>query len=151
MALSEAKTRLMALRKLLEDGKLSTQEELAEELARQNFEVTQSTISRDLRRVGAIKVVDPTGNTVYKLGATGPAVAPVVAGGLKNHIVNIKNNESMIIIHTTIGSASLLAKHLDQIAIKEIIGTIAGDDTIFVAPASTSKIPTVIKKIQDSL
>src|SRR6185295_602564 len=66
---TESKSRLEALRELLSQGKLSTQDELREELQNRRFEVTQSTISRDLRRLGAVKAVDPDGRTVYRLSA----------------------------------------------------------------------------------
>jgi transcriptional regulator of arginine metabolism len=59
-----AKTRLDALRRLLGKEQMSTQDELREELERQKFRVTQSTISRDLRRLGAIKALDVDGRTV---------------------------------------------------------------------------------------
>ena len=64
----------------------------------------------------------------------------------------IEANESMIVLHTTPGSASLLARHLDtsRRAIG-ILGTIAGDDTIFVVPASTKKITTVIRNMKQEL
>jgi len=58
------------LKKVLSQEKLSTQDELREGLSSLDFDVTQSTVSRDLRRIGAVKTIDPTGRTVYRL-ATG--------------------------------------------------------------------------------
>jgi transcriptional regulator of arginine metabolism len=148
MPATDSKSRLLALRRILDDGKLSTQEELAEELNRQNFVVTQSTISRDLRRIGAVKVAGPSGTTTYKLGNR-PITVNVPDTSIKNLIVNIKHNESLIVIHTTIGSASMVANYLDHVKFSEVLGTIAGDDTIFVAPSASAKIPSLIKKIQE--
>jgi transcriptional regulator of arginine metabolism len=151
MALSESQQRLNLLRKLLLEGKTSTQDELVEELRRHKFLITQSTISRDLRRVGAIKTLDASGNTVYRLSGDAPTTIRNSANSLKNLLIDIKHNGSLIVIHSAVGSANLIARHLDQVKPEGILGTIAGDDTIFVAPTSTSKINEIIKKIYESL
>lgn len=150
MGNTDSRQRQNLLRKLLAEGQLSTQEELADELRRHDFDITQSTISRDLRRIGAVKMIDSSGNTVYRLAPTS-AVSPALrSSSLKNLLLDIQHNGSLIVIHTSPGSASLVAAHFDQIKIEGILGTIAGDDTIFVAPASTKKIEEVIQRIQDS-
>ncbi len=141
-------SRLSALRKLLSDGDLSTQEELAEELARLKFQVTQSTISRDLRKLGAIKTFDPKGRIIYRLPEE-TMISSVASAGIKGLIIDIQHNGFLIVIHTSPGSASLVARHLDQVKPDGIIGTMAGDDTIFVAPANIKKIDQTINAIQD--
>lgn len=140
--------RLSALRKLLEEGQISTQEELVEELRKQKFPVTQSTISRDLTRLAAIKTRDGSGRIVYRL-PNDPSIAPtpMPASDLKGLMVRIEHNGSLIVIHTTPGSASLLARQLDQSKPEGILGTIAGDDTIFVAPSSNKNIGRTIQAI----
>src|SRR5262249_54967472 len=130
----ESKTRLEALRELLGQGKLSTQDDLREELLSRRFEVTQSTISRDLRRLGAVKAVDPDGRTVYRLSAE-PSV-PVPGNSIRDLVQDIQTNGSIIVIHTIPGTASLVALHLDRFKPGGILGTVAGEDTIFVAPGS---------------
>ena len=150
MAVRDAKSRLEALRKLLEGGELSTQEELAEKLRRLDFEVTQSTISRDLRKIGAVKAIDPEGQTVYRLPEE---FEPPVSGTITDLVSDIATNGSIIVIHTAVGSASLVARHLDRVEREMILGTIAGDDTIFVAPASTDPkdLKTTIRAIRDAV
>lgn len=150
MGNTDPRERQIFLRRLLAEGKISTQEELADELRRHDFDITQSTISRDLRKIGAVKTVDATGTTVYRLSNT-PAPAQLRSTGLKDLLIDIQHNGFMIVIHTTVGSASLVAAHFDQIKIGGILGTIAGDDTIFIAPASPAKIDEIIRKIQESL
>lgn len=139
--------RLNSLRKLLSAGLISTQEELVEELGRQKFRVTQSTISRDLRKIGAIKGQDATGRTVYRLPSEESMPAIMPGNGLGGLLVNIQHNGSMIVINTTPGSASLVARQLDQTKPEGILGTIAGDDTIFVAPISARRIEQTIDAI----
>ncbi len=140
--------RLNALRKLLEEGDASTQEDLVKELKSQRFAVTQSTISRDLSRLNAVKGRDPTGRVVYRLPDDVMIPTPAV-NDMKGLLLDIYNNESLIVIKTTPGSASLLARLLDQNKPEGILGTIAGDDTIFVAPRSEKKITQTIAKIRE--
>ena len=147
MAITDSRHRLKILKELLEKGELSTQEELVHELKRKNFEVTQSTISRDLRKLGVIRVVDPSGRTVYKLSSE-PAALPVTQQGIKNLITGINHNGSLIVIHTSPGSASLVARQLDILKRDGLLGTLAGDDTVFVAPASVLKVEQLLKSIK---
>lgn len=140
--------RLNALRRLLEEGEASTQEDLVRELKSQKFAVTQSTISRDLSRLNAVKTRDSSGRIVYRLPDDIVALPPPVTD-MKGLLVDIHHNESLIVIRTTPGSASLLARLLDTSRPEGILGTIAGDDTIFVAPSSERKISQTIAKIRE--
>lgn len=148
----DSNDRLSVLKSLLLEGNLSTQEELREELMARKFEVTQSTISRDLRRLGAIKGSDADGRTIYRLSedSASPLVPETVAQGLKDLVLSIDDNGAMIVIHTTPGSASLVARHLDSRKPGNLLGTIAGDDTIFVAPKNLSAIKSTLESIRNS-
>lgn len=141
--------RLGLLRRLLLDGKNSTQEELREGLVKEGFDVNQSTISRDLRKIGAIKALDSKGRTIYKLSDSAPD-SPGVVQSISNMVLEFNYNDSMIVIHTTPGSASLVARHLDMVKPGNILGTIAGDDTIFVAAARGIAVSKTIEAIKDS-
>jgi len=129
--------RLQSLKEILYSGSASTQDEIREELLRRKYSVTQSTISRDLKRIGAIKAVDTEGRTVYRLSedmVNSPVPAPV-ANSMRDLVMDIASNGMMIVIHTSPGSASLVARHVDSQMSGEIMGTIAGYDTRFVHPA----------------
>jgi transcriptional regulator of arginine metabolism len=128
-----------ALKELLLECKASTQEEICEALEKQGFEINQSKASRLLRKIGAIKVVNIEGQTVYSLPRE-PA-PPLMDTSLQNLIVDIVSNETLVVVFTSPGSASMVARVLDYSQVStEILGTIAGDDTIFVAPKSTKNI-----------
>lgn len=145
---AEGRTRLATLRTLLVEGRLGTQDELRDELERQKFKVTQSTVSRDLRKLGAVRAIDPRGLTVYRL----PEEPKIMTGGPLGELVSgMRANQSLIVIQTLPGSASLIARHLDQLKPAGILGTIAGDDTIFVAPASKSSIRSTMTAIERCL
>jgi transcriptional regulator of arginine metabolism len=140
--------RLDYLKDMLTSGFVGTQDELCDKLGRQGYDVTQSTISRDLRRLGAVKAIDDEGRTVYRF--TTDISPPVRNSSLGDLITKIESNGATIVIHTTPGSASLVALHIDR-NIDGVLGTIAGDDTIFVAPASLKNIPATIALIRESL
>jgi len=146
----DSRSRLEALRNLLRDGELSTQEELREKLEKLGFNVNQSTVSRDLRKISAVKTQDAEGQTVYKLPQE---FEPPASSAITDLVVDIRTNGSMIVIHTAVGSASLVARHLDRLPPGSLLGTIAGDDTIFVAPVSISPadIRSAIASIRETL
>ncbi|MES3038870.1 MAG: ArgR family transcriptional regulator [Bdellovibrionota bacterium] len=150
-ARTDTKERLMVLRQLIREGTASTQEELCEALRDKDFDVTQSTVSRDLRRIGAIKTTNSEGEIIYRLPEHHQLLPPrVVSHSLDGLLTEVQANESMIVLHTTPGSASLVARHLDSIRLSlGIIGTLAGDDCIFIVPASVKKISSVIKKVKE--
>lgn len=147
MKSGDPQERLKLLTELLEGGALSTQEELVAELKRRNFHVTQSTISRDLRRIGAVKAQDPSGRTVYRFTEEIMAV-PVPTSNLEGLVLDMAHNGAMIVISTSPGSASLIARHLDAMKSEGILGTIAGDDTVFVAPVSVKEIDQIMTKLR---
>jgi transcriptional regulator of arginine metabolism len=147
---SETQARLRVLRDLIREGEASTQEELCDALKKKDFDVTQSTVSRDLRRIGAVKTVNAEDEIVYILPEDHRALPQKVSHTLDGLLTEIQGNETMIVVHTTPGSASLVARHLDSLRSSiGILGTIAGDDTIFIVPESTKKVSSVIRKIKE--
>lgn len=148
---NDSQARMGALRELIREGEAYTQDDLCKALKQKKFDVTQSTISRDLRRIGAIKSVNRDGEIVYKLPEEHQKTLPLtVSHSLGGLLLGIEANESLIVLHTAPSSASLVARHLDSMRAElGILGTIAGDDAIFVAPASAKKIPQLMKLIKE--
>jgi transcriptional regulator of arginine metabolism len=145
---NETQERLAVLKQLIREGEASTQEELCDALRKKKFDVTQSTVSRDLRRIGAVKTTNAEDEVVYVL--PDDVIRSRVNTPLDGLLTEIVANESMIVIHTTPGSASLVARHLDNMrSALLILGTLAGDDTIFVVPESVKKISATVKRIKD--
>lgn len=139
-----------ALRTLLMGREASTQEEICIALEKKGFEINQSKISRLLRKIGAIKVVNVKGQTIYSL-AREPA-PPSMSTPLRDLILEVVANETLVVIFTSPGSASMVARILDYVlASTEILGTIAGDDTIFIAPKSIKNIQKLQEEIKDLL
>ncbi len=148
---------------LLREGSAGTQEDIRIALLNRGLEVNQSTISRSLRKLGAIRRTTTNGEMHYYLPETIANISPSLSSKLhplkndsidsvvKDMMVNIQTNGYLIVINTSPGSASLLARVLDNKKPEGILGTVAGDDTIFVAPASKDKIPVTIQSIRSLL
>lgn len=134
------------LRELLQSREASTQEDICLAFEKKGYEINQSKVSRLLRKIGAVKVVNAKGQTVYSLPRE-PA-PPSMNTTLRDLILDIVSNETLVVIFTSPGSASMVARVLDysQVANK-ILGTVAGDDTIFVAPKSVKDIHILHQEI----
>jgi len=126
------------LRRLLESEEITSQQQLREQLAQHGHHVAQTTISRDLSAIGAYKVSDDSGAHYVLASAGGGVVAGLraVAERMRLFVVSIEASGNLVVIKTPPGSAHSVAVALDatpSAAIPELLGTIAGDDTMFVA------------------
>ncbi len=149
---NETQERLKTLKEFIREGEANTQDDLVKALRKRKFDVTQSTVSRDLRRIGAVRSTDLDGNIVYLLADEQQVLPPEVSEDISVLVRNIEANESLIVMHTTAGAASLVARYLDSMrSYLEILGTLAGDDCIFIVPQSTKKISGVMKRIKEEL
>ncbi|MGD9563929.1 MAG: arginine repressor [Pyrinomonadaceae bacterium] len=124
------------LLKIIAGEALASQEQLANRLRSRNFDVTQASISRDLEELGVIKAAG-----VYTLPARPNGAATFGLRGLDT------SGDSLVVAKCDPGLASAAAVRIDGARIPEIVGTIAGDDTIFVAVKNARSQRTVIKKI----
>jgi transcriptional regulator of arginine metabolism len=147
---NEHRTLVEALSEILRKGSAGTQQDICAALAAQGFRINQSKISRLLHKLAAIKFKDAQGNTSYRLPKE--LAPPPTQTPLTQLILKIVANESLIIIQTSPGSASLIARMLDyQHSASEILATLAGDDTIFVAPKSIKKINATFDEVKKLL
>ena len=128
--------RLLAIQRILNQEKIANQEELTQRLIQLGFDVTQATVSRDLKFLQAGKRADPEGGSVlYIPGSESEDRLPdvdsrLLAGGIKSiHFAN-----QFGVIRTIPGYANSIAVYIDNASRFEIIGTIAGDDTILLIP-----------------
>lgn len=134
MLLSGPKARRAALRKLLSSGAATTQTELCEMLAQRGHRATQSTVSRDLKLLGAERRQTDDGTVVYR-------IPPRPRRGLSPDMVtSVEHNEIVLVIRTEIGRAQAVGLDLDAMGDPEIMGTLAGDDTVLVIPRSTGNV-----------
>ena len=133
-------SRLDAIRLILSTQEVSSQEELLAELAKEGFKLTQATLSRDLHQLRVVKTVGVQGKYRYVLTRPhqyrhegGEAeMRPITPPQEVNGFLSIQFSGNMAVIRTRPSYASTLAYHIDAYNFPEIIGTIAGDDTVMV-------------------
>lgn len=127
--------RQRALADLIRTHALASQEELAERLSALGFTITQATVSRDLEQIGALKT-RRAGRISYalpeQLAPTKPLASPL-ATVFRDWVDSVAQADNLLVLKTPPGSAHLVGVSLDNAALPEIVGTICGDDTIFVA------------------
>ena len=133
---------------LIEKYDLETQEELAEKLRQDGYDVTQATVSRDIRELKLSKVPLGDGRQKYVLlreahGEMGDKYIRVLQEGMSS----MGMAQSLLIVKTVPGMAMAVAAALDAMHMKEIVGTIAGDDTIMLAVRSAEDAEIVREKI----
>lgn len=137
-----------AIRRIIRAHKVSTQEELGQHLAQEGFDVTQATLSRDLAQLGAMRVSLPQGGTVYGLEEAPPPSGESRLRELGDMVLSVEDNEMLVVMRTRPGSAPVLASAIDQARLPESLGTIAGDDTIFAAPARGKPARVLTRKLK---
>lgn len=111
---------------LIEEKHITTQEQLARELSRVGIRTTQVTLSRDLRELGLVKTA--TGYQQVEPSASGPDLG-IIAG---EFLRDIRVAQNLVVLKTSPGNANSLAVALDNAGWPEIVGTIAGDDTMLI-------------------
>lgn len=145
------KNRHFYILRLIESRELSSQQEFLYALKKEGIYVSQSTLSKDLKELGIIKVRGKNGK--FRFVQTKEREAFHVELMLKRELLDfLTDNTSvgnLVVLKTISGNASGLAKCLDEIGWQEIVGTIAGDDTILVITNKQGDARNVVEKLQE--
>lgn len=129
-----------------------TQAELIEQLRERLIDVNQSSVSRALKKLGAFKKTNEFGRQIYALpGSETNNIYMEEVKELSRYIESVESNETMTIVKTGPGTASLVSVILDHLTCPHIIGTLAGDDTIMVIPNSIKNVQKVHNFIEGFL
>ncbi len=149
-------SRLEAIKLVVSSREISSQAELLRELSLMGFTPTQATLSRDLHRLKVAKAISPSGKYMYRLpgvsayrrvsDTTLTAVAARQAG-----VLSVKFSGNLAVVHTLPGHASHVAYDIDNKRFDEIIGTLAGDDTIIMVLAEGVAPDTVTRLLAEAL
>lgn len=137
---------------IIEKNDIETQEELADALRQCGIHVTQATVSRDIKELRLLKVLTPMGSYKY-------ATADKAENGLTDRfirmlaesVLSVASSANMIVIKTLSGSAAVAAEAIDSFHWPEVLGTIAGDNTIFMVVRTTEEVQMVVDRIQDMM
>ncbi len=139
--------RQKAILNLLDDGPVESQDTLQHRLERRGFNVGQATLSRDIHELKLVK--GPDG--YRRAGATGGAesVLPSVMNLARQFVIEIRQAQNLLVVKTTVGSAQPVAAALDASHWPEVVGTLAGDDTVLVIAADKKKALVLARRIRD--
>ena len=140
--------RQLAIKEILSSRQIASQDALRLELRKRGFEVTQATLSRDLRELGVGRVSSGGGSHyVLQPEAEVELLRPVVGA----QVLSLKANENLIVIRTLPGCANAVGEFLDAQNPGDIIGTIAGDNTLLVIPQSNQRTKHVMEFLREKL
>jgi transcriptional regulator of arginine metabolism len=130
---------------LLRHEEVETQDDLRRKLARRNIHVTQATVSRDIEELGLIKT-----RSGYRLPETSVPIRPLepdLALVLKEFLTDARQAANLVVLRTRPGNAHSVAAALDATPWEGVVGTVAGDDTIFIATPSSRQAEAIRKRI----
>ena len=139
------RARREVIRRLLRTQVVGTQEALGELLRREGIDVTQATLSRDLARLKARRVTLPDGGTVYELDEARAPMGLESLRAVHPLVTTVDEGDAMVVVRTLPGGAPAVAVAIDSTRPHGVLGTIAGDDTIFIVPARGVK-PARVKR-----
>ena len=134
---------------IIETMDIETQEELAEELKRRGVRVTQATVSRDIKELRLLKVLSENGG--YKYATVERAETGMndrFARILAESIVNIESVNNLVVINTLSASANAAGEAIDSMKWSEVLGTIAGDNTLLIIARSNEAVDTLVDRLR---
>ena len=138
--------------KLLTEDAVSSQTALVELLARDGIQATQATVSRDLEDLGAIKVRGANGEAVYaipELPAEQRAPEDHLRRVFSDWVVEVNHSGNLVVLRTPPGSAHVVGSALDRSGLPDVLGTVAGDDTLIVVTSERAGGAAVARQLSD--
>lgn len=128
---------------------IETQEDLAEELKDSGMDVTQATVSRDIKELKLIKVLAASGT--YKYASIAPVekfYSEKLVNVFAQTVLSVENVENFVVIKSIPGSAQVAAEAIDSLNFEGVVGTIAGDNTIFVLSRNSDYSMSLVQRIK---
>ncbi len=134
---------------IIERHPTETQEELAEELKKSGYNITQATVSRDIKELKLVKVLDE--NNIYKyasLKEQDSMLSERLVKVFAESVLSVDYAGNIVVVKTFSGAANAAAEAIDVLDFKETVGTIAGDDTIFILVRNADNVEVVIDRLK---
>jgi transcriptional regulator of arginine metabolism len=139
--MKERDERLNALRQIIRGRVVSSQEELLSQLLAEGFELTQATLSRDLKALRVGKVSSPGGTYAYVLPEEEDRSPADLIRDLQRGYLSMEDSDNLVVLKTLPGHAQAAAWALDNLSLSSVLGTVAGDDTILIILKSGRRFP----------
>ena len=134
------------IKEIITAQEIGSQEELTQILKDNGFDTTQATLSRDLHELGIVRIPSENGfRYVFHQDQMEQSLKPLMA----MEIINVFHNESTIVVKTMPGRAQGVAIYFDRWQNSNIIGTVAGDDTILIVPDTHENVQMILEKIRE--
>jgi transcriptional regulator of arginine metabolism len=146
----DTRARRALIVELVRTRHIATQGDLRDLLRARGHDVTQATLSRDLAKLGARRVALPGGGTAYEVDSFTVRTSEPQLAAMAQLVLGIREGAAIVVIHTRPGAAQAVAALLDQTRLDSIIGSIAGDDTIFLVPerrVSASALAKTLRRL----
>ncbi len=137
--------RHQAILDLLDEGPVESQDSLQHRLERKGFDVGQATLSRDIHELKLVK--GPEG--YRRAGESAEGVLPSVINLARQFVVEVRQAQNLLVVKTTVGSAQPVAAALDVSHWPEVVGTLAGDDTVLVITTNKKKAQALARRIRE--
>ena len=142
--------RLTAILDVVEHEAVRSQEQLRQRLATRGFVVTQATLSRDIKELGLLK---RSADGAYQPSSIEDAPQTTALGtlgkALSEYLVNLEPVQQLVVLRTGAGQAQLLGLAIDRSRLPEVVGTLAGDDTILIIARDAKDALAVVKKLKE--
>ena len=137
------------IREIVENQSIHTQEELADALREHGMVVTQATVSRDIKEMHLLKVLSEEGGYRYAtMDKSEQGMNERLIRMLSDSVVDMSSANNLIVIHTLPGSAHVAGEAVDSLRWPEVLGTIAGDNTILVIVRSNEDVDAVLRRFR---
>lgn len=145
---SAKRERQETILEIIRTRRVHNQDELRGELQQRGFEVTQATLSRDLRELRVAKVPHAEGESYYSGPGEAASAEPALERLLPHLLVSAEGVDNLVVVKTLIGGAQAVAEAIDMENWPEIMGTVAGDDTILIILRRSDSHAAVIERIE---
>ena len=144
--------RQVAILDIIEKQEIETQEELASALNARGIRVTQATVSRDIKELRLLKVLTPSGKYKYATGDQADNnLTDRFIRMLAESLLSVSSANNLIVVKTLSGSANVAAEALDTMHWPEVLGTLAGDNTVLLIIRSNEETLTVTSRIREMM
>lgn len=137
-----------AILNIIKEQSIETQDELVKCLKKKGFEVTQATISRDIKNLKLTKVLDEQGRYKYAVITGNNGIENKLQKILSNALISVEAVDKFVVAKTLSGSGSAVGEAIDKLSFDDIAGTIAGDNTIFILVRNNEAAQNIVKSLE---
>ena len=137
---------------IINQREVETQDELVAELRSANYDVTQATISRDIKELGLIKIMTDSKRYKYALvESTEQVVSNKLINIFKESVISIKSARNLIVIKTLRGMAATASNLIDKMSIDDVLGCVSSDDTVMIIATDDKYVSEILRKINETV